>query len=151
VKQFIEKQSIYIGIGLVAIALAGGILLMVKKGASADQLKIDDRDKQIADLKTQVTALQKENADLKASSQSAAASNQTSNDNQLSNQESGKINLNTASQAQLESLPGIGPTYAQRIIEYRNSHNGFKNCEEVQNVKGIGPKTYEKFKDMITI
>lgn len=64
---------------------------------------------------------------------------------------SSKINLNSASLADLDKLPGIGPTYAQRIIDYRNSHNGFKTIEEIQNVKGIGPKTFEKLKDLISI
>lgn len=63
----------------------------------------------------------------------------------------GKINLNTASVSQLDSLPGIGATYAQRIIDYRNSHGGFKSIDEIKNVKGIGDKTFEKFKDMISV
>lgn len=64
---------------------------------------------------------------------------------------SSKININTASSAELDKLPGIGPTYAQRIIEYRESKGGFKSISEIQNVKGIGPKTFEKLKDMIEI
>ena len=64
---------------------------------------------------------------------------------------SSKININTASAAELDKLPGIGPTYAQRIIEYRESKGGFKSISEIQNIKGIGPKTFEKLKDMIEI
>lgn len=64
---------------------------------------------------------------------------------------SSKININTASALELDTLPGIGPTYAQRIIEYRESKGGFKSISEIQNVKGIGPKTFEKLKDMIEI
>jgi comEA protein len=64
---------------------------------------------------------------------------------------SGKVNLNTADTAELDSLPGIGPSYAQRIIEYRDANGGFKSIDEVQNVKGIGPKTFEKMKDLITV
>ncbi len=63
----------------------------------------------------------------------------------------GKINLNTASASQLDALPGIGPAYAGRIIDYRNANGGFKTIEEVQNVKGIGPKTFEKMQDMIVV
>lgn len=69
----------------------------------------------------------------------------------LSAQIEGKININTASAELLETLPGIGPSYAQRIIEYRDSHGGFKTIEEVQNVQGIGPKTYERIRDRITV
>lgn len=63
----------------------------------------------------------------------------------------GMVNINTASLSELDGLPGIGPTYAQRIIDYRNSNGGFKNVEEIKNVKGIGEKTFEKLKDQITI
>lgn len=64
---------------------------------------------------------------------------------------SGKVNLNTASVSELDGLPGIGPAYAQRIIDYRDSSGGFGAIEDVQNVKGIGPKTFEKMKDLVTI
>lgn len=63
----------------------------------------------------------------------------------------GLVNINTASQGELETLPGIGPAYAQRIIEYRESHSGFKAIEEIKNVSGIGEKTFEKIKEKITI
>lgn len=66
-------------------------------------------------------------------------------------QKTGLVNINTASQNELDSLPGIGPAYAQRIIDYRESHGGFKSIEEVKNVSGIGQKTFEKIKDKITI
>lgn len=58
-----------------------------------------------------------------------------------------KVNLNTASQAQLESLPGIGPAYAQRIIAARP----FKNVRQLLSVSGIGAKTYEQLKDLVTV
>ena len=63
----------------------------------------------------------------------------------------GLVNINTASASQLDSLPGIGPAYAQRIIDYRNANGGFKSLEEIQNIKGIGPKTFEKLKNLIAI
>lgn len=61
------------------------------------------------------------------------------------------INLNTASQAELESLPGIGPTTALKIIEYRDANGPFLNAEDIINVSGIGPGTYERIKDLITV
>ncbi len=61
------------------------------------------------------------------------------------------ININTATQAELETLPGIGPSFAQRIIDYRNQNSGFKSVEEIQAVSGIGEKTFEKIKNQISI
>ena len=63
----------------------------------------------------------------------------------------GKINLNTASVEELDTLPGIGPAYAQQIIDYREANGGFSAIEEIMEIKGIGEKTFEKIKDMITI
>ena len=64
---------------------------------------------------------------------------------------SNPVNLNTASQAQLETLPGIGAAAAKRIIEYREKNGGFKKIEELMNVKGIGEKSFLKLKPLITV
>jgi competence protein ComEA len=61
------------------------------------------------------------------------------------------INLNTATQAQLESLPGVGPKAAQRILEYRKQNGHFKKLEDLMNVKGFGEKTFLKLKPMLTL
>lgn len=61
------------------------------------------------------------------------------------------VNINTASQAELESLPGIGPTTAGKIIEYRDANGPFLSIEDIINVSGIGPGTYERIKDLITV
>ncbi|NPV29263.1 MAG: ComEA family DNA-binding protein [Firmicutes bacterium] len=64
----------------------------------------------------------------------------------------GKVNLNTASAAELDArLPGIGPTLAQRIVDYRASHGPFRSIEDLQNVSGIGPRRFEQIKDLVTI
>lgn len=52
----------------------------------------------------------------------------------------GSISLNTASSAQLDSLPGVGPSTAQKILGYRREHGGFSSIDELMAVKGIGPK-----------
>lgn len=61
----------------------------------------------------------------------------------------GKINLNTASQSELETLPGIGPSKALAIIDYRETNGGFKTIEDLKNIGGIGEKTFEKLKEQI--
>ena len=62
-----------------------------------------------------------------------------------------KVNINTATQSELDQLPGIGPSIAQRIIEYREEKGNFQKIEDVQNVKGIGDAKYEEIKDSITV
>jgi competence protein ComEA len=75
---------------------------------------------------------------------------ETSNTSSTSN--CSRVNINTASAGTLdECLSGIGPAYAQNIIDYREAHGGFKSIEEIQEVRGIGPKTFEKIKDQITV
>ena len=61
------------------------------------------------------------------------------------------VNINTASAKDFESLPGIGPVYAGRIIEYRNSNGPFKSINDLKKIKGIGEKTFDKFKDKIVV
>jgi competence protein ComEA len=62
-----------------------------------------------------------------------------------------KININTASADELTTLPGIGPSYAQRIVEHREKNGPFKRVEDLLNVRGIGDKTFERIKDRITV
>ena len=62
-----------------------------------------------------------------------------------------KIDINIASQEELESLKGVGNTIAGRIIEYRDSHGMFSSAEEIKNVKGVGQSLFNKIKDNITV
>lgn len=61
------------------------------------------------------------------------------------------VNLNTASVAQLEGLPGIGKAMAERIVEYRQKNGSFKKAEDLMNVRGIGEKNFLKLKALVTV
>jgi competence protein ComEA len=63
----------------------------------------------------------------------------------------GLVNINSATVEQLDSLPGIGPAIAQRIIDYRTEHGGFRSIDELMDVPGIGPAKFAELKDRITV
>lgn len=62
-----------------------------------------------------------------------------------------KININTATQTELETLPGIGPSTALKIVNYRKEKGKFKNIQDIKNVNGIGDSKFNKIKDLIKI
>ena len=64
---------------------------------------------------------------------------------------SNKVNLNKATQSELETLPGIGPAKSQLILEYREQNGSFKTIEDIMSISGFGEKTFEKLKDLITV
>lgn len=62
-----------------------------------------------------------------------------------------KVNVNTATAEQLDALPKIGPKVAQRIVDYRTAHKGFRTVEELRNVKGVGPKVMEAIRPYLSL
>jgi competence protein ComEA len=62
-----------------------------------------------------------------------------------------RLNLNAASAEDLATLPGIGPSYAKRIVEYREKNGPFKRVEDLLNVQGIGEKTLERIRDRVMV
>lgn len=63
----------------------------------------------------------------------------------------GRVNLNTATQAELEALPGVGPVLAQRILAFRQRRGRFPSTRALLEVEGVGPRKYESLKDLVTV
>lgn len=68
-----------------------------------------------------------------------------------SGSDAGLVNLNSADEKQLDTLPGVGPAMAKRIIEYRETEGGFANVEDLKKIKGIGEAKFNKMKDKVCI
>lgn len=69
----------------------------------------------------------------------------------LANTTKEKVNINTATQTQLETLPGIGPSTAQKVINYRKENGKYKTIEDIKKVSGIGESKYNKIKELIKV
>ena len=90
--------------------------------------------------------------DISSSAGSAAlTSGGSETGGQSSSYSGGKVNINTAGSDELQTLTGIGPVTAQKIIDYRTENGRFSSIEDIKNVFGIGDKTFEKFKDDIRV
>lgn len=63
----------------------------------------------------------------------------------------GKININTADEKSMESIPGVGPATAKKIVDYRTKQGKFASIEDIKNVSGIGDKKFESMKDFISV
>jgi competence protein ComEA len=61
------------------------------------------------------------------------------------------VNLNSATAAQIATLPGIGPKTAELVVQYRQKNGNFKKIEEIMNVRGVGEKSFLKIKDRLTV
>jgi competence protein ComEA len=80
-------------------------------------------------------------ADLEAATRTATAAQEPS----------AKIDLNSASVETLQTLPGVGPRTAERIVEYRDSNGPFQKIEELMNVSGIGEKSFLRLRELIVV
>lgn len=136
--EILMRYRFAIGLGLVVIILAGcGFLVFENYNAKrqTQNVEVQNLKNQNEALRAQLSGQSKEVAGAETSVQS----------------ETDKININAATAAELDKLPSIGPVYAAAIVAYRDKIGVFQSIEEIKNVKGIGDKTFEKLKDLITV
>jgi len=146
------------------VILAGGVLLLWRENEEKpnNELRIMNNEDSIENIENKLIAIEDGINQLSDNQAMQSSSQPAENDDSgqvagvttqapAQSYTTGKININSASASQLDSLPGIGPAYAGRIIDYREANGGFKTIEEIENIKGIGPKTFQKLKDLITV
>lgn len=136
-----------------AIEKAGGL----KEDANLRYInlaeKLEDGVKIYIPTNEEIAKADSNNVGVTASSGGSSSSNSSggSSSSSSSTSKSKKININTATQDELDSLPGIGPSTAQKIITYRKENGKFQSIEELKEVKGIGDSKFNEIKDLICI
>ena len=88
---------------------------------------------------------------MQASNNSSDSAGSLANSSSASNSQDSKININSADESQLETISGVGPSTAKKIIDYREKEGKFSSIEDIKNVSGIGDKKFESMKDSIDV
>ena len=134
-----------------AIEIAGGL----KEDANIENINLaevlEDGMKIYIPDKKEPNNNQSENKNLiqKNTGNTTENSKKTNTDNKQN--QNTKININTATQTELETLPGIGPSTALKIINYRKDNGKFKNINDIKNVSGIGDSKFNNIKNLIKV
>lgn len=115
----------------------------ISKGESQEESKEDSEEESKAEIG--------EDGEKKEVGEKKEAGIEDRQSGKSQNQKEKKININTATEQELESLKGIGPATAKNIIRYREEYGGFSSIEEIKNVKRIGEKIFEKIKADICV
>lgn len=130
------------------------------EAAEATEKETDVMEKETGAIEKETDAMEKETETAAENSSHAIQDSEDETENGtvkeqvkelVSENKSGKININTANSEELQSLKGIGPSTASSIIAYREEYGGFSSIEEIMNVKRIGEKTFAKIKDRISV
>ena len=173
-KKWIRKGKFYILLFLLCSALylflsveERGAKVLYRGKAGEQSETADAMEKETEAMEKETDAMEKETDAMENETESAAENSshaiQDSEDESenstvkeqvkelVSEKKSGKININTATSEELQSLKGIGPSTASSIIAYREEYGGFSSIEEIMNVKRIGEKTFAKIKDRISV
>src|SRR3990167_3698370 len=158
-RNLVDRHRGLLSFGLLAVALGSGALWLTQRSAAypvappaldtqaleALQTMRTENDALTAELtalKDRVAAATSAPAALESGSV-AGVTDPPRSTLKTATTQSGRVNLNSATQAQLEDLPGIGPSKATAILDYRADHGPFHYPHDLVNVKGIGEKTYE--------
>lgn len=128
-----------------AIEAAGGFT------ENADTSKINLAYKIEDGMKITIPNFKDLNLNTYVSTDSGESVESSQQNNQISTTKNKKININTASQTELENLPGVGPALALKIIEYRNKNGKFKSKEDLKNVSGIGENKFNNLKEFVSL
>ena len=109
-----------------------------------DGMKIE-----IPSNKESLNKVEDETTNLITKNTNGVTNSDTNNEKAENKKITNKVNINTATQTELETLPGIGPSIALRICKYREENGKFKSIEEIKNISGIGSNKYQKIKNLI--
>jgi len=158
-----EKFKIQIGLILSFVLIASSVILLYnqnqvqkinqQKNISAE-VDLENLKKENEYLKNQLELIQNQNIESNSvvkTTSGVSVNPSTKVDSQVSKSTSSLININSASNARLDTLPGIGATKAQAVIDYRNSSGKFTKIDDIMKVSGIGQATFDKIKSLITV
>lgn len=125
--------------------------LIEKAGGLTEEADIDviNRAEPVYDGQKILIASYEESEDAAKTAQTTSDSNSYATQNSSADDE--RVNINTADSVTLQTIPGIGPSKAERIIEYRNTVGRFDKIEDIKNISGIGDKTFDSIKAYIKV